>query len=70
MLVVTRRIGEEIVIADNICVTVVAINGQSVRVGIAAPHSIRVARLKLPPVGSVGTSEASHRKRRQAPGEG
>ena len=48
MLVVTRRIGEEIVIADNICVTVVAINGQSVRVGIAAPHSIRVARLKLP----------------------
>jgi carbon storage regulator len=47
MLVLTRRIGEEIVIGDNIRVAVVAIRGQSIRVGITAPPSVRVARLEL-----------------------
>jgi carbon storage regulator len=44
MLVLTRRIGEEIVIADNIRVTVVAVDGQKVRLGITAPPSISVDR--------------------------
>jgi len=47
MLVLTRRIGEEIVIAGNIHVTVVAVNGQRVRLGITAPASVPVARLEL-----------------------
>jgi carbon storage regulator len=47
MLVLTRRIGEEIVIAGNIRVTVVAVNGQKVRLGITAPSSVPVARLEL-----------------------
>jgi len=47
MLVLTRRIGEEIVIGDNIRVTVVAVNGPRVRLGITAPRSISVARLEL-----------------------
>jgi carbon storage regulator len=47
MLVLTRRIGEEIVIAGNIRVTVLAVNGQKVRLGITAPSSIPVARLEL-----------------------
>lgn len=47
MLVLTRRIGEEIVIAGNIRVTVIAVNGNRVRVGITAPASVPVARLEL-----------------------
>jgi carbon storage regulator len=47
MLVLTRRIGEEIVIAEDIHVTVVAVNGQKVRLGISAPSSVRVARREL-----------------------
>lgn len=47
MLVLTRRIGEEIVIAGDIRVMVVAANGQKVRLGITAPPSVPVARLEL-----------------------
>jgi carbon storage regulator len=47
MLVLTRCIGEEIVIAGNIRVAVVAVNGQRVRLGITAPSSVPVARLEL-----------------------
>src|SRR6516225_7631313 len=54
MLVLTRRPGEEIIIADNIRVTVVAIKGQQIRVGITAPPSVNVARQELLPRSGVG----------------
>jgi carbon storage regulator len=47
MLVLSRRAGEEIVIARDIRVTVVAVNGQRVRLGITAPRSVNVARREL-----------------------
>jgi len=47
MLVLSRRVGEEIVIAGNIHVTVVAIKGNQVRLGVTAPASVPVARLEL-----------------------
>lgn len=47
MLVLSRRIGEEIVIAGDIRVTVVAVKGPQVRLGITAPSSVPVARLEL-----------------------
>jgi carbon storage regulator CsrA len=47
MLVLTRRLGEEIVIADNIRVTILALSGQKVRLGIEAPASIQVVRQEL-----------------------
>ena len=47
MLVLTRRIGEEIVIADEIRVKVVSVSGQRVRLGIMAPASVSVARMEL-----------------------
>jgi carbon storage regulator len=47
MLVLTRRSGESIVIADNIQVRVVAVNGNRVRLGITAPASVSVARSEL-----------------------
>jgi carbon storage regulator len=47
MLVLTRRVGEEIVIADNIRVTVVMVKGQTIRLGITAPSSVPVVRREL-----------------------
>lgn len=44
MLVLTRRIGQEIVIGEDIRITLLEIRGQQVRVGIAAPPTIRVDR--------------------------
>jgi len=47
MLVLTRRIGEQIVIDDEITVTVLAIPGDKVRLGISAPTSVRVDRSEI-----------------------
>jgi carbon storage regulator len=47
MLVLTRCVGEEIVIAGNIRVTVVAVNGERVRIGVTAPPSVRIDRLEI-----------------------
>jgi carbon storage regulator len=47
MLVLTRRIGEEIVIDNRIRVTVVSIDGGKVRLGINAPPEIRVDRQEV-----------------------
>jgi carbon storage regulator len=44
MLVLSRRLGEEIVIGSNIRLTVVAVKGDRVRIGIAAPPSANVRR--------------------------
>jgi carbon storage regulator len=44
MLVLTRRVGERIVISGDIQITVLAITGGRVRLGIAAPESIPVNR--------------------------
>ena len=47
MLVLTRRINEEIIIAGDIRVTVLSIQGDKVRLGIAAPTSVRVDRQEV-----------------------
>lgn len=47
MLVLTRRIGEEIIIADNIRVTITAIHGDKVRLGISAPREVPVDRQEV-----------------------
>jgi carbon storage regulator len=47
MLVLTRRVGEEIIIAGNIRVTVTAIKGDKVRIGITAPPEVRVDREEI-----------------------
>jgi len=47
MLVLSRKVGEKIVITGDICVTVVAIQGNRVRVGITAPASARVDRAEV-----------------------
>ena len=47
MLVLSRKIGEQIVIDGDVQVTVLAINGHTVRLGIAAPPSISVDRSEV-----------------------
>jgi carbon storage regulator CsrA len=47
MLVLTRRIEEEVIIGDDIRVTVLSIQGNTVRLGFTAPRSVRVMRLEL-----------------------
>ena len=47
MLVLSRRVGEEIIINDNIRVTVVAVKGDRVRLGIVAPREVTVDRSEV-----------------------
>jgi carbon storage regulator len=47
MLVLTRKVGERIVIGDGILVTVVSVQGGKVRVGIAAPPAVPVDRAEV-----------------------
>lgn len=47
MLVLTRKIGEEIIIDGAIRVTVTMIKGDKVRIGITAPPEIRVDRAEI-----------------------
>jgi len=44
MLVLTRKIGEEIVIGDNIRITVVEVGPGRVKIGIAAPRDVKIDR--------------------------
>jgi carbon storage regulator len=44
MLILTRRVGETLMIGSEIAVTVLGINGQQVRIGIAAPKDVVVHR--------------------------
>ncbi len=47
MLVLSRRMGETLVIADNIKLTVLGISGGQVRLGIEAPRDISVHREEI-----------------------
>lgn len=47
MLVLKRKIGQRIVIGDNIIVQVIDIEGRSVKIGIEAPKSVPVVREEL-----------------------
>lgn len=44
MLILTRRVGESLLIGDAITVTVLDVQGQAVKVGIEAPRDVLVLR--------------------------
>ena len=52
MLVLSRKIGEKILIGDNIVLTVVKIDRNQIRLGIEAPIDIQVYREEIAPMRS------------------
>jgi carbon storage regulator CsrA len=47
MLILTRRIGETLVIGADVTITVLGMKGTQVRVGINAPRSVEVHRAEI-----------------------
>ncbi len=47
MLILTRRVGETLVIGDKITITLLSIKGNQVRIGINAPKEISVHRKEI-----------------------
>ncbi|HHC73713.1 MAG TPA: carbon storage regulator [Thiothrix sp.] len=47
MLILTRRVGETLMIGDEISVTVLGVKGNQVRLGINAPRNVAVHREEI-----------------------
>jgi carbon storage regulator len=51
MLVLTRKAGEQLIIGDQIRITVVSIQGNRVRLGFTAPGDVSIQRSEVAPGG-------------------
>lgn len=47
MLILTRRVGETVMIGDEVTVTVLRVKGNQVRLGVNAPKSVSVQREEI-----------------------
>ena len=47
MLILTRRVGEAVMIGDEVTVTVLGVKGNQVRVGVSAPTDVSVHREEI-----------------------
>jgi carbon storage regulator len=63
MLVLSRKLGQRFQIGQDIRVTIVKIDRNSVRIGIEAPGDVTVYREEIVPAGSQAEIEAAVRQR-------
>ena len=47
MLILTRRVGETLIIGDDVFITVIGVKGNNVRIGIDAPKNVSVHREEI-----------------------
>jgi len=47
MLVLTRKVGEKLLIGDDVVISIVEVNRGSVRIGVEAPHHVSVLRFEV-----------------------
>jgi carbon storage regulator len=47
MLILTRRIGETLMVGDNVSITVLGVKGNQVRIGVNAPKDVSVHREEI-----------------------
>ncbi len=47
MLILTRRIGETLMVGDNVAITVLGVKGNQVRIGVNAPKEVSVHREEI-----------------------
>ena len=47
MLILTRRVGETLMIGDDVSVTVLGVKGNQVRIGVNAPREVAVHREEI-----------------------
>ena len=47
MLILTRRVGESLMVGDDITITVLGVKGNQVRIGVSAPKDVAVHREEI-----------------------
>jgi carbon storage regulator len=69
VLILSRKLHEEIVLGDGISITVVAIRGKQVRLGIKAPPDVSIRRDELEPLQPTEAASAVASRARAAAAE-
>ena len=59
MLILTRRVGEALMVGDDTKIVVLGVKGSQIRLGINAPKDVKVHREEIYEMNNVDTSESA-----------